>query len=75
MHIDNHFNYPIKYCYYYCYYYYYYYYYYLHFSLCKVLRSCAFLSVRLGYVVVRLMIAVSETRSSSSEYGRDRKDT
>lgn len=31
--------------------------------------------VCLGYVIVRLMIAVSETRTSSSEYGRDRKDT
>ena len=31
--------------------------------------------LRLGYVVVRLMIAETEIQSSSSEYGRDRKDT
>jgi len=31
--------------------------------------------VYLGFVVVRLMIAVTEIQRSSSEYGRDKKTT
>jgi len=37
---------------------------------------CVCVSVLVGYVLVRLMIALSEIPSSSSEYGRhDRKHT